>query len=233
MTMKNKIINAFVNALFPPRCFLCDEVISPDKYLCTDCESKIAVPDVKRCIGCGTAAKSCICNHFIYHFDGVISPFFNEGAAKQGIYSFKFFRQRRIAEFYAKHMAETVRKYYSDINFDFITFVCSSKKNQKFEHCKILAEELSENLNLQIVDALEPSGKPRFIQHKLGFDSRFENVYNAYKVKVNCNQKVILLVDDIKTSGATIDECARQLKFAGAKSVYCITAVVGNRQNQR
>ncbi len=227
--MKNKIINAFVNALFPPRCFLCDEIITPESYLCLNCQHKLTVPDVKRCIGCGVATEKCECDRFIYHFDGVISPFFNEGAAKQGIYSYKFFRQRRIAEFYAKHMAHAVQKYYKDIKFDFITFVCSSKKKQKFEHCRLLTKELSANLNLRVVDALISTDKPRSTQHKLGFENRFENVHNAYKAKIDCRAKNILLVDDIKTSGATIDECARILKIAGAKSVYCVTAVVGNR----
>ncbi len=231
--MKSKIINTFLNALFPPRCFLCDDVISPDMYLCSHCESKLTVPEIKRCVGCGATAKFCECNRFVYHFEGVISPFFNEGAAKQGIYSFKFFHQRRIAEFYARHMAQSTQKYFGDIQFDFITYVCSSKKKQKFNHCKILAEELALNLNLPLVDALMPTDKLRSTQHKLGFDSRFENVRNAYKAKIKCKGRKILLVDDIKTSGATIDECARQLKLAGAELVYCVTAVVSNSQNRR
>ena len=230
--MKNKISKALIDALFPPRCILCDEIIAPNRYLCNYCHTKILKVGDKRCAGCGRSINRCNCNRFVYHFDGVISPFYNEGPAKQAFYQYKFFRYRRTAEFYAINMAESVKEYYQDIKFDFLTYVCSSDRKPLFDHCKILADELSNQLELELVELLKPSSKKRSVQHTLGFENRFENVHNAYEVKSLCKNKVILLVDDIKTSGATIDECARIMKIAGAKAVYCVTALVGNTRNK-
>ncbi len=224
---KNFLIEALLNAIFPPRCMLCDEIISPDRYFCKFCEKRIEAVKEKRCIGCGMPIKKCECKRFIYHFDSVVSPFYNEGKAKDAFYNFKFQNNKRAAEFFAKEMVEALYKSHGKRKFDFITYVCPSKPTD-YDHCKILASMVADNLGLKLVKALKPSGKKRMIQHTLRFDMRFENVHNSYRVTIPCKNKNILLVDDIKTSGATIDECARQLKFAGAESVHCLVALVGS-----
>ncbi len=218
---------AFLDCLFPPRCVLCNEIVTPNRFFCRYCFDKIEFPIGERCLGCGLPAKSCDCDKFIYHFDGVISPYYNEGAAQSAVYKFKFEKEVRGAKFLAIQMAKSVREYYEDIPFSFVTNVCSSHKNPDFDHTKILTKYLSDELGIKMIEILEPTDKKRKVQHKQAFDLRFENVHGAYKAKNTCKGAIILLVDDIKTSGATIDECARQLKLAGAKAVYCITAVIG------
>ena len=54
---------------------------------------------------------------------------------------------------------------------------------------------------------------------------RFKNVKGMYKTNYKVTGKTILLVDDIKTTGASFDECAKQLLLAGADNVYCVSAV--------
>ena len=60
-------------------------------------------------------------------------------------------------------------------------------------------------------------------------ESLYDRGFNQSDVLAREIAKNILLVDDIKTTGATIDECSRQLKFAGANKVYCVTALVTRR----
>lgn len=228
--MKTTFYKAILNALFPSRCIFCNDIITPDVFFCKYCVGKIENPVKARCLGCGLPVKKCECKEFIYHFDSVISPFYNYGYAQQGYYHFKFDKDLRAGEYYSDMMADAVTKHYHDIKFDFITSVCPSKPKTEFDHTGILAKNLSERLGLKYIETLKLSGKKKLTQRKLSINERFENVHNAYVTIGRYNNKRILLVDDIKTSGATIDECARKLKFAGAKSVHCITALVGYKE---
>ncbi len=230
--MRINPVDAFLNALYPPHCILCDEIIEPIGYLCRDCSNKLCVTAEKRCFGCGMPDKKCECDRFIYHFDGVISPFYNSGNEKKAFYNYKFKENKRASEYFADKMAACVIREYSDISFDFITYVCPSEGDTEYDHSGILAARLSKILGIRLVKALAPSGKKRMIQHTLGLDNRFENVREAYKCTRSCRGKRILLVDDIKTSGATLSECALTLKLSGARSVYCVAALVGSGDNQ-
>ncbi len=227
-----KLIDAFLDGIFPPRCLLCDEVVRPNTFLCKDCAPKMAVDESKRCLLCGLRYKECVCKNYIYIFDGAVSPYFNSGNPKKAYYDYKFRKIRRNASFFAERMAESVNTYYSGIKFDFITRVPRSKDG-KFDHTKHLCKELADCLQLKFVDALEPTDKKRETQRTLRREDRFRNVDNAYKVTYPCKGKTVLILDDIKTTGATLNECTRRLKFAGAKKVYCISVLSGNGENGR
>lgn len=230
--MIKSFFNALLDAVYPPRCLICDEVVACDTFFCKECNGKLKLQLEKRCGGCGMSAEKCCCNRYIYHFEGVISPYFNEDDAQKCVYNFKFNKNKRASELLGEKMAKAAKLYYKDVDFDLITSVCASKKNTDYDHCKILAKKVSESMGVNYLATLERSDKKRQVQHGLGLDKRFDNVHNAYKASCSLKGKIILLVDDIKTSGATIDECARQLKFAGAESVYCVTALVGDLKNQ-
>ncbi len=229
--MKIRLIEALLNAVFPPRCALCNEIIAPIGYFCKDCECKVEFTVGKRCIGCGLPVKKCDCNRFIYHFDGIVSPFYNSGAAKEAYYNFKFFKNKRVGDYFSENMAQAVRRAYKNYRFDFVTYVSPLNEKTDYDHCGILAKRVAKLLKLKLVKTLRGC-KERSVQHTLDFSDRFDNVYNAYEPIASYKGKRILLVDDIKTSGATIDECARQLKFAGAKTVYCVSALIGFGKNR-
>ena len=69
-------------------------------------------------------------------------------------------------------------------------------------------------------------------QHKSSIKERLLNTEGKYKCNYRIDNKNVLLIDDIKTTGATLDECAKELLFAGANSVYCIT-VLGSSTSKK
>ncbi len=228
MIIMIKYIDAFIDALFPPRCMLCDQIVTPDKHLCNECYPKIKQITGEICLGCARPIKRCECMRFIYHFDGIVSPFHNSDYAQKAFYAYKFHRARRNAKFYAGYMFKLLKQKFPDIKFDYITSVPptkSKRKRNKYDHSMYLAKELSQKYFVTYRKLLTSCGDERQTQHKLEFSKRFSNVHNKYIATKKLKNKTILLVDDILTSGATIDECARQLKLAGAKAVFCVTAL--------
>jgi competence protein ComFC len=84
-----------------------------------------------------------------------------------------------------------------------------------------LAKTISENLGLKIFLGLEKI-KETEDQVGLSFEERLTNLKNAFQVKEKPPNKIIL-IDDIKTTGATLKECAQILKKAGAKEIIALT----------
>ena len=222
-----KIIDYIIDAIYPPTCPCCNKLITPEEYFCPKCKLKIAYPSKNVCKLCGYEEKRCVCKRYIFHFDGICGAFKNEGVAKDAFYAFKFKKDSRVLGFFVKNISAVVRRQFSDVKFDFITSVPPTNPNTEYDHAKMIATALGKSLNLKFVKCLKAASKPRQTQHFLTYEERFSNVRDAYEATTSVKGKTVLLVDDIKTTGATIDECARELKFAGAKSVYCAVALIG------
>ncbi len=225
----SKIKETFINALFPQRCLVCGKLSELESFFCKDCEGKLTPIYDEICNRCGREVKNCDCNNFIYHFDGMVAPFINEGHAKDSFYDFKFGSSFYGADYFAQMMAKAFNEHFSDVEIDLISYVPLSKselKERMFDKCEILATKVATILNLPLVKVIS---KREMVstQHNLSCDDRFDNARDAYRVIKNVKNKNILLIDDIKTTGATLDSCARELKFAGANKVYCLTALSG------
>jgi len=95
-----------------------------------------------------------------------------------------------------------------------------------YNQAMLLAHKISELCDIKLKDILRRTKNTK-TQTKLDEDLRRENVLNAFTLKGNdIENKKILLVDDVLTTGATIDECARVLKEAGAEHVYSLVAAI-------
>jgi predicted amidophosphoribosyltransferase len=95
----------------------------------------------------------------------------------------------------------------------------------------LLATELSKVLSLPVKNVLEKIFDNN-IQHESSQNRRKGNVLGVYDVRENedVKGKTILLVDDIKTTGATLNECAKILKIRGAEKVYCVTVALTGKK---
>ena len=230
----NKILNAFLDSLYLNKCIICNSIID-EEGLCDNCADKLLPISEETCFKCGINLKRCECDRYFYHFDGIVAPFFNEGFAKNAIYEFKFLRSYKCLNYFSDLMAEYAEKTFGIENIDIVCFIPASKKSLKsrgFNQSELFAEKISKKLDLPLCRDLLVKSDKVLTQHNLGIRGRFENVRKAYSVKEQVKGKNILLVDDIKTTGATLDECARQLKFAGANSVYCITALISRANKE-
>lgn len=113
------------------------------------------------------------------------------------------------------------------ISVDYVTFVpMSGKKKYKrgFNQSEIIAKRISERIKIPIKKTMieSPSAES---QREQSYENRFLNAIGRYKVieEAGLDGKSILLIDDVFTTGATINECARILKNSGVKSIFSLT----------
>lgn len=230
------MFKTLLSVLFPSRCVACGELIDDGEFLCEFCHEMIEVcPADKLCLKCGCEKKSCSCADRVYYFEKISAPFINTGIARSVVYSYKFQKKEQIAEFIAQRMALCFKQTMFDTHID---LVCSVPMNgferfrRGFDHSGILAKRVAELLSLKTDMKLLKSHIKKHRQHKTDLKERFDNVRGIYYTESRLNGENILLIDDIKTTGATLSECAHVLLKAGAGSVYCLTALTTSRKKK-
>ena len=219
----------FLWIFFSNRCELCGIPIKRNRKICANCEKNGEKLSKKDCHYCGGIKGECKCKNHRMKYNGVVSPYYYSDSIKRCIHRFKFNNKAFLGKILSQKMTEKVKKEYKDKTFDMVTYVPFSSEQmtkRKYNQSELLAEEISKNLSLPLVPTLEKDYN-QGIQHRKKMSRRNGNVFGTYSAKnSNVKDKTILLVDDIKTSGSTLNECARELKFSGAKAVYCVTAAV-------
>lgn len=218
--------------IFPARCSVCGKVLNFGEYICEECNLKIERID-KICTACGNDKNLCTCKRQVFRFNSCIGAFNYGDNAMSAVKRFKFGNNLYIAEFLADEMSDKFQKHYNNIRFDAVTAVPMHplKKFAKgYNQSEVIARKLCKNINLPYIKLLS---KIRFnkTQHKQDRHLRFENIKGVFSAKLPYNIETVLLVDDIKSTGATLDECTRELMFAGVKQVYCITAILNGGGN--
>ncbi len=238
MKIFTKVINSvrefLLSALYPNTCISCGEIIPEGNFLCKSCKKSIEIINPKkRCIKCGFEKQNCLCSTRVYRFEGIVSLYENTGIAQRAYYKYKLFHKRHYGKFFAEEMAKAIKNELSHIDFDGICYVPTSARSimgRGFDHTKELCLGVSDLTGIKMLDEVLFCRNFKPSQHNSSFDERIRNVDGKYGIKRKIKAENILLLDDIRTSGATLDECARQLLKAGADKVYCITVLAQKRR---
>ena len=224
------IINRFLSVVYPNRCICCKKLIT-SKYLCDECNEKLRQIEVLTCKKCGLPMKHCCCNRYFYYFDEVYSVFENTDCAKQIMYNLKFDSYKRASVFFADCIANRLRENNILSKTDYICAVPMHHKNQRlrgYNQAEIIAKLLSRQFDIPFKRLLSQPKQTKLQHNSKDVSERFENARGKYKFlsKEIIKDKNILVIDDIKTTGATLSECSKILKFSGADEVYAATALI-------
>lgn len=232
----SKLATAFEDALFPKDC-TCDvcgaELIADTRVrLCSHCVDTLPFVGEHICLYCGMPLKdeSDYCNRCQYsrqEFSKNRAPLVYDGDVKRLIYAFKFNQKKYIAETLGALMADEYLK--RSMDADIIVFVPMTKEEEKkrgYNQSELLANEVGKRLNMPVLPALvkirstsaqkELKGKDRATNLEGAFACVFDQVKN----------RRILLIDDIFTTGATANECAKTLLKAKARDVSVLTSAI-------
>lgn len=223
--------------MFGNHCKYCGELINFGETLCEYCKTDLPRITGEKCKYCGAGKDRCACKNAKMKYDGICAPFYYEKAIETAVHKYKFADKPYIARVLARDAVQTVRADFANIEFDFIDFIPFSKsqeKKRKYNPAGEIAKEMSKILSIPVQNVLIKPFETG-TQHISGAFYRQGNVAGAYDVAENTDLhgKTVLLVDDIKTTGSTLNECARVLKIAGADKVYCAVAALTASEKSR
>lgn len=229
MRTKKEIKDFILNLFFTRRCKFCQQVVDIRESICESCKSSLCKIEGPICIYCGAEKSKCRCKQKKKYYLSICAPYYYDGAPKKAIAQLKFRNKPYMAEYFAEDMAECFKKNYGEMDFELCTFVPAHKddlKKRGYNQAQLLATTLSEKIGVPCDELLEKSFKTQ-PQHSLNEVMRSGNLLGAFGFNEKCTRDItgmrILLCDDIKTTGATLDECAKTLLINGAAEVRCIT----------
>ncbi len=168
-----------------------------------------------------------------FYFSNRVSTFAYEGAMKSAIYAFKYGKQAYRAKGLASLMANFLVQNSEQISIDIKKIDCIipvpvhrlKKISRGFNQAELLAVSLGKIFDIPVYNDMVIRVKNTPPQAKVSAQERELNVHNAFaikKVKKEC--KDFLIVDDIYTTGATVNEVARTLAlYANAENIACFT----------
>jgi len=234
---KFDLLEAAVSLLYPSVCTICGRSVGAGEYLCDQCEAKtvrIVAPFCQKCSepfeGAITSAFTCAnCAHRTIYFDAAVAAYRGRGIVRQMIHEFKYGRQIHLRHLVARWLhAALDDERLCGRRFDVIVPVPLHPARQRergFNQASLLAELLSAQTSIPAKPVLE---RIRYTTTQTALDrsERMENLHNAFRLRKNADVRGlrVLLVDDVLTTGSTLNECARLLKRAGALSVHAATA---------
>lgn len=222
----------FENALMPEySCLVCGrECADTVSLVCDNCK-KILIPIAGHvCAKCGNPIPESmlVCdeckNNKDNQYDMARSAYIFDDESSKMIYSLKYYGNK----YAAKHIASAMIAPLSDFGqVDIIVPVPLHQKRYKergYNQAKLLCDSISEMTSLPTSDKLLERKIETETQTGKSKEERKANVVGAFVVtnKAEVKGKNILVVDDVFTTGATTNECARVLKRAGAKHVYVL-----------
>ncbi len=220
-----------LDLLFPPRCVNCKRV---GALLCGTCLAAIDSPAPPRCRRCGQSLStpSGICATCRVHpptTTRILFAAWHEGPAREAIHALKYKGQRHIAPVLAHLLAEQLQRDADAAHagaFDLITCVPlhpARKAERGYNQAELLARETARLTRRRYLDTLD---RVRATADQVGLDpaARRANVQGAFAAAPSrVSGRNVLLVDDVCTTGATLDACATALFQAGARSVFGLT----------
>ncbi len=217
--------------LFPPRCPFCGRV-QKDHFPCKSCLDTVEELTGEVCYSCGAHPECCCCHSTPNSFERNISCYYYKGPIRRLILHFKSYNRPQLAPFMAQRMASHIRGRYHQ-EFSAICYVPNSPFNfikRGYLPTRLLAEELSDRLEIPVVNALM---RIRFKQQKyLNAAQRRINARKSYRLQRNVSLSgQVLLVDDLTTTGASLNACTELLKKAGAERVYTVTYAITQKNS--
>lgn len=227
--------------LYPRRCPICEKIIVPKGYLiCEECYRELPFVTKPYCLKCGKPITKeeneycydCAAKHF--HYEYGYGMFVYDKKMQRSIAAFKYKNKREYGNFYSSEMVRHFREAIERMKIDVVVPIPIHKKKYKirgYNQAEILAKGIADAMHLTLEPRLLIRCKNTLPQKSLNDRERIKNLNHAFQrnpnINFDCKDKRILLVDDIYTTGSTIEVCTKVLLDAGVDKVYFVCVCIG------
>lgn len=240
-TVLKKIISNVYDSVYPPRCPVCDAVLYKKETidrpkLCKGCVGKIIYINQPSCMKCGKQLEDeteyCHdCLKYTHLYERGVAAFSYSKDIKRSLYSFKYENRREYVEFYADTIVDKYGHVISSWKPDVMVPVPlhpSKYRKRGYNQAEILANAISARTGIPVDTNILKRKRNTRAQKELDDKDRISNIKGAFILGQNgVKYRKILLVDDIYTTGTTIDECSRVLRANKVSEVYFVAICVG------
>lgn len=222
---------------YPPRCPVCDELSDTGGMLCRECTGRVQTVKEPVCKRCGKPLANerleyCTdCGKRKHAYRQGKAVFVYQGGIRSSMYRFKYAGRREYAAYYAKEAAKLYGDWVKRNQIDVIVPIpmYSRKRRQRgYNQAEVFARALGRELGLPVDTKVVRRVRNTVPQKELNDRERVRNLKNAFQLASDIvKYKCILLVDDIYTTGSTMDEVAEVLLNGGAQCIYYICISIG------
>ena len=230
-----KLINKILEILFPTKCLSCDVIISADANFCKNCWQQLQFIKAPHCKICShpfeinlQEQEYYMCANFLkkpHFFDKTIAIYRYNPTIGKAIGRFKYSDQTFLAKKFAKILLQKARDEINDCDIICAVALHQSKlRKRKFNQALLIAKNLQSN---KLIFDLLIRTKNQKSQVQLTQKQRIKNIKKAFSLNPKyqnfVKNKRIILVDDVITTSATANSCAKELKKYGAKKITILT----------
>lgn len=224
--------------LYPPRCALCDTILTgQESGCCSSCRKKLPWVLQPFCMQCGKPVggwerEYCDdCMHTRHWYDQGAAAFTYTGAMRRSVYRMKTENRRDYLDFYAEAMAAVLQKHLRSWKPELLLPVPMHwKKRQRrgYNQAELLAKKISGLTGIPMDRKRICCTRAHTAQKQLGRQERMQNLKGSFALKrpVEGLRRVVL-IDDVYTTGSTVDALAELLKKAGISQVFFLALCIG------
>lgn len=243
-TMSN-LLGDVSRILFPTYCLICGKE-THGELVCEECLREVKRTKGLRCVKCDLPLKSAPkdgmckrCKRRKWSFSYNRSYGTYSGTLKKLLIELKYHDHPRLAVLFSSYLIKLIMDSDLNLNKSIITFVPLSnraKRNRGYNQTYLMAREISKRLGIPCYSVLKFRRQP-LEQINLSEEERLENMKDIFTVDKNYIVDVIgknvILIDDVFTTGATVEGCSRALKTYGAQRVCSFTVARSKWQGNK
>lgn len=229
------IFQGVVDLLYPPLCFCCGEKAT-EQPLCHKCKMKIKFINPPFCIKCNEKindntyiCKNCQKKNIFY--DRLFCAVYYQYPITNIIHLFKYRHRDSLKEFISWLLITQIQRLNLQIKADYIVPVPIHKvrlREREYNQTTLIAKYVSEFLKIPVNENIVLRKKNRPSQTLLSRTQREKNIQEVFVVNEDIKGKKIVIIDDIFTSGATVNECSKVLKKSGTDEITVFAVAKSN-----